>query len=107
MQSLPRTTAMAKKYADKNVVVLAVNVWDTQKALDGWLLAHPQYAALTFAIDTTGDNKDVATTLYKVSGIPTQYIIDPKGFIVTSIVGFDGESNALEDAIAQARLVAK
>jgi len=49
--SLPHTTALAKQYAGKGVTVLAVNVWDKPAAFRAWLPAHPQYAALHFAID--------------------------------------------------------
>ncbi len=98
--SLPHTAEIAKKYAAKNVVVLAVNVWDTKPAFDGWLPQHPEYAPLHFAIDANPDqSKSVATALYGVSGIPTQYVIGPSGKIVKSIVGYDPGDTQLEDAL--------
>lgn len=103
MQSLPHTTDVAKKYADKNVVVLAVNVWDAQDKFDAWLPKHPEYSALTFAIDPTKEQgKDIATTLYHVSGIPTQYVIGKDGKIVKSFVGFGGPTADLENALKAA-----
>ncbi len=98
--SLPHTTAMEKKYADKNVVVLAVNVWDTPAAFEAWLPKHPEYAPLHFAIDPNADqSKSVASALYGVSGIPTQYVIGPNGKIIKSIVGYETGDTQLEDAL--------
>lgn len=101
-QSLPHTTEIAKKYADKNVVMLAVNVWDTPTAFQAWLPKHPEYAPLHFAIDpNTDQSKSVASALYGVSGIPTQYVIGPDGKIQASIVGFDTGDTRLEDALSK------
>ena len=101
--SLPHTTKVATQYADKGVTVLAVNVWDKPDAFQAWLPKHPEYASLHFAIDpSTNDAKGIATGLYGVSGIPTQYIIGPDGRIVKSIVGYDSGSTALEDALKAA-----
>ena len=101
--SLPHTTEMAKKYADKKVVVLAVNVWDTPAAFQAWLPKHPEYAPVHFAIDPNPTiDLSVATALYGVNGIPTQYIIGPDGKIVKSIVSFDSKDTRLEDALKTA-----
>ena len=101
--SLPHTTAVAKQYAAKGVTVLAVNVWDKPDAFQAWLPTHPQYSALHFAIDPEASQpKGIATGLYGVSGIPTQYIIGKDGRVVKSIVGYDEGSTALEDAIKAA-----
>lgn len=101
--SLPHTTALAKQYADKGVTVLAVNVWDTPEAFQGWLPKHPEYSSLKFAIDpSTSQAKGIATGLYGVSGIPTQYVIGKDGRIVKSIVGYEAGSTALEDALKAA-----
>ena len=44
----------------------------------------------------------IANEMYHVSGIPTQYIIDGNGKIVTSFVGFGGPTDDLENAIKKA-----
>lgn len=100
--SLPSTNAVAEKYLKKNVVVIAVNVWDTKEAFDAWLPNHKTYDSIKFAIDPTKDSKDVASVLYNVSGIPTQYIIDKNGKIVKSIVGFSGTDEELVKGIEEA-----
>ena len=101
--SLPHTTKVAKQDADKDVVVLAVNVWDTPKAFQAWLPKHPQYDTLNFAIDPGEDrDKGIASGLYGVSGIPTQYVIGKDGRIVKSIVGYEPGSTDLEDGLKSA-----
>ena len=98
--AFPNTAAVAKKFAARNVVVLAVNVWDSKSAFDGWLPQHPEYAPLNFAIDPNPDqSKSVASALYGVSGIPTQYVIGPDGNIKKSIVGYEPGDTQLEDAL--------
>ena len=102
-RSLPHTNEVAKQFADKGVVVLAVCVSDTKAAFDGWLPKHPEYDSITFAIDPTkrGD-PDVAGRLYHVTGIPTQYVIGKDGKVITSFVGYGGPTTDLADAITKA-----
>jgi thiol-disulfide isomerase/thioredoxin len=97
--SLPSTNAVAERFRNQNVEVLGVNVWDTEDAFNAWLPDHKSFYAIKFAIDPTPDEKDVASALYHVSGIPTQFIIDPAGKIVHSIVGFPGDDSELVGAI--------
>jgi len=99
--SLPHTNAVAKKFAARGVVVLAVNVWDTKKAFKGWLPQHPRYSAIKFALDPAGRSPDIAS-MYHVSGIPTQYVIDKNGRIFKSFVGYDGPTMELTDALTKA-----
>lgn len=102
--SLPHTNEVAKAYKDKDVVVFAVNVWDTQPAFDKWLPEHANFDSLVFAIDPTKEHgRDVATMLYKVSGIPTQYVIGADGRIVKSFLGYGGPTDDLANAIKQAQ----
>lgn len=106
-RSLPHTNAVARKFTGQNVVVLAVNVWDTQAAFDAWLPQHPEYDAIQFAIDPTkAQGQDVASRLYHVSGIPTQYVISPAGKVTKSFVGFGGPTNDLAQAITAAKRIA-
>ena len=102
-QSLPHTNEVAKLFAGKNVVVLAVCVSDTQAAFDGWLPKHPEYDAITFAFDPSKKGSpDVANRLYHVTGIPTQYVIGKDGKVMVSFVGYGGPTTDLADAITKA-----
>jgi hypothetical protein len=46
--------------------------------------------------------QDVTSRLYKVTSIPTLYVIDKDGKIVASFVSYNGTGELLEDAINQA-----
>ena len=100
--SLPSTNAVAERFRDKGVVVLGINVWDTPEAFQAWLLSHKKLSAITYAIDPSKDSKDIASTLYNVSGIPTQYVIGRDGKIVAALVGFSGTDALLVDAVRKA-----
>lgn len=103
MMAMPHTNEAGKKHKDKNVVVVAVNVWDEKDAYKGWVPKNQtKYDSITFLLDPHGRKGDVAKSLYNVSGIPTQYIIDPQGVIRASFVGYDDDPKPLDDAIAKA-----
>jgi thiol-disulfide isomerase/thioredoxin/outer membrane lipoprotein-sorting protein len=103
MESMPHTNKVARKFKGGNVVTLAVNVWDEKDAFDSWIPAHKEYDSLVFLRDPGGRDKSFADSLYKVSGIPTQYVIDAKGIVRSSEVGFGGENDVLEKAILAAQ----
>jgi thiol-disulfide isomerase/thioredoxin len=101
-QSLPATNKVAEQFLNKNVVFLAVNTSDTKDAFNSWLPEHKQYDALQFAIDPADPQKNIATTLYKVSGIPTQFVIDTQGKVTWSLVGYDDSTANLIKAVTAA-----
>lgn len=98
-QSLPRTNALAAKYSGKNVVVLGINSWDTRTAFKAWLHSHKKLRAIRFAIDPSAQGSDVASALYKVSGIPTQYVIGVDGKVDWASAGIDNSDTDLDKAI--------
>lgn len=102
--SMSHTNKVGQKYKDKDVVVVAVNVWDEKDAYKDWVPKHPEYDAMIFLLDPHGRTGDVAKTLYNVSGIPTQYLIDKEGVIRASFLGFDDseKDNPLELAVQAA-----
>jgi thiol-disulfide isomerase/thioredoxin len=102
IRGMAHANTVAAAFKSQDVVVLAVAVWDSKAAFDAWLPAHPQYDALTFAIDPAPMGKDVASALYQVTAIPTQYVIDRQGVVVTSIVGFAGPTPELEKGVQAA-----
>jgi peroxiredoxin len=99
--AMPHLQEIYDRYADKNVVVLALCVWDTPEHADAWIPQHPDYK-FTFALDPAGNARanGIFTTstgnAYLVTAIPTTYIIDPSGNIVDDGVSMD------EDEIAAA-----
>src|SRR5262249_1732 len=74
-ESMPPTNEVARKFKPQGVVVLAVNVWDTKAEFDKWVAAHKEYESILFAIDPGTSHAKDAATMYKVSGIPAQFVI--------------------------------
>jgi thiol-disulfide isomerase/thioredoxin len=100
--SLPHVQKVYDQVKDKNVVILALNVFDDKPAYEEWIPANKQYN-FPFAYDPAGRGEtSIAKSQYKVTGIPTTYIIDAQGKIAATIVGFDGLSDhRLEAALAK------
>ena len=101
--SMPHNQAVASKLqkAGIPVVLLAVDNSEERPAFLTWVGEHEkELNALVFV----HANRDagIAGDKYHVSGIPTQYIVDPTGKIVTSFVGFGGPNDDLENAINKA-----
>jgi len=97
-QSLPHTEAVVEKNRDKNVIALAVAIWDSQAGFDAWTAKH-NYPDIRFAIDPSPQGKDVASALYHIPSTPTAYVIDPSGKIVSVVPGYTGPTDELQAAI--------
>ena len=100
LMSLPHVNEVARRFADKDVVVLAVNIQDTKTRFDDWLPKNPKYDAITFAFEPTRE-AGKAGRLYHLSGIPVQYVIDPAGKIVKSFLGYGLPTTDLADALTE------
>jgi thiol-disulfide isomerase/thioredoxin len=89
--SMPHVEKVYKAVKDKDVVVLGVCVWDTKDKFDTWVPANKDKYTFTFAFDPAGRGENsIAGSLYKVSGIPTSYIIGKDGKVAEALVGFSG-----------------
>lgn len=98
--SLPSIKKLADQYKDKGLVILAINVWDEKPAFDKWVKDHPEYGVFTILRDpATGRRQAIASRLFHISGIPTQFVIDRDGKIAASFVGYGGDEHNLEKAI--------
>lgn len=85
--ALPHTQKLSDEFKDKGVTVLAVNTADTKAGREAFLKAHPEY---TMTVLFDADKKQpVALGAYKVTGIPTFYVIDQEGKIAATYVGYD------------------
>jgi thiol-disulfide isomerase/thioredoxin len=106
--SMPHTNALAAKYADQGVVVLAVCTGDKRARFEDWVkLKGKAYPAMLFTFDPheqgTPAEKDRASfALYGVPAIPAQFILDRAGRIVAAIEGYVSGDNRIEAALAQA-----
>ena len=107
--SFPHTQKLAAKYKDQDVIVVASGTSDTIAAFKKWIPANqPKYAAMQFFFDpnergSATFDKRASSSLYGVSGIPTQFVIGRDGKIVASIVGNGGDTDTrTEGALALA-----
>jgi peroxiredoxin len=106
--SMPHTQAIAAKYADQGVAVLAVCTGDKKKRFEDWVkLKAKSYPAIRFTFDPheqgTPAEKDRASfALYGVPAIPTQFIIDREGRIAGTTTGYMPGDTSLERALAAA-----
>jgi thiol-disulfide isomerase/thioredoxin len=98
----PHIDRVARRYRDKKVAVLAINVWDTPGAYTLWLAGHPQYNAVRYVRDN-GEGSAVVTNMYGVGSIPTQVVIGKDGKVAgqTSGAGGSGLEDIIEGALAR------
>ncbi|BDI28594.1 hypothetical protein CCAX7_006450 [Capsulimonas corticalis] len=98
--SMPHLEHVYQQVKDKDVAVLAVCVWDTKPEYDKWVAAKKSVYSFPTAFDPAGrGDKSIAGGLYKVAGIPTQYVIDKDGKIAAAYTGFTEGAHPLEDAL--------
>jgi thiol-disulfide isomerase/thioredoxin len=103
ISSMPHNQEVAKKLQSEGlpVALLAVANSEERGTFLTWVQEHKELDAITFAhADPKTD--DIAGKLYSVTGIPAQFVIDAKGMICASFVGYGGPSDHLEKAVRTA-----
>ena len=103
--SMPHIEKVYKAVKGQDVAVLGLCVWDTRAEYDKWIPVHKDQYTFDFAFDPAADNtaKSIAASLYKVSGIPTTYIIGKDGKVIDAVVGFEGaDDKRVEVALKKA-----
>ncbi len=99
VQAMPATDALARRYASRGVVVLAVNIWDSPAHFSAWLDQDRQYRALTFLIDPRPLGiGDTAADQYGIDTIPAQCVIGRDG----QVVGYGGVGDKTEALLRKA-----
>jgi thiol-disulfide isomerase/thioredoxin len=105
--SLPHTEEVAKSTKDKGVVVLAVCTSDERAKFEQFVKDNQEkYPDIQFTCDPnergSADYADRASLkLYKVRGIPTQFVIGRDGKIAAVLVGYREGEHSLEEALAK------
>lgn len=100
-QSMPHLESVYKRVKDQGVAVLALCVWDEKAEYVKWLGTKKGVYTFPTAFDPEGRGpKNIAGSLYKVEGIPTQYIIGRDGTIVAGNIGFDPANPFLDRTLA-------
>jgi thiol-disulfide isomerase/thioredoxin/outer membrane lipoprotein-sorting protein len=100
--SMPHLEKVYDAVKDQNVAVLAVCVWDEKAAYDKWITAKKDTYTFPTAFDPAGRGaKNIAGGIYKVTGIPTQYVIDKDGKIAAAYSGYSDGDTRLETALGK------
>lgn len=105
MRSMPHLEQVWKKVQSKNVVVLAVCVWDDKAAYDKWVPENKSKFTFPLLFDAAAkdNSKSIASAKYGVSGIPSTFVIGADGKVVEGIVGFSGDNDKrVEEALKKA-----
>lgn len=98
--AMPGLEQLHQQVRDQGVVILGLCVWDTRENFDKWLKAPQVKTSYPLAFDPsgvdreTGNANSIARKFYKVSGIPTFYVIDREGNVAASFVGSGPTSKA-------------
>jgi len=82
---------------DKNVAFLFVDTWESADDKKQIVADFVKKSPYTFHVLLDNDNKVVEA--YKVSGIPTKFVIDKNGVTRFMAVGFDGNTDNTVDEI--------
>ena len=95
-KSFPWMNELHKKYKDQGLEVVAVNLDKSREPIDDFLAKTP--ADFTIAYDPSGGT----ATNYKVSGMPSTYLIDRNGLLQLSHIGFrDKDKVEMESKIKE------
>ncbi len=103
-RSMPHLEKVYRAIGKQNVAVIGLCVWDEKPAYTQWVPANRAKYSFQFAFDPAGQEtaKGIASSLYKVSGIPTTYIIGKDGKVVDAVVGYDDGDTRIEKALEKA-----
>lgn len=110
--SMPHLEKLHQKAGGADFVVLGVCVWDDRSAFDAWQVNPEVKTSYLKIFDPVAkrdrqkpreQRRDIATWLYKVSGIPTFYVIGQDGKVLHADVGAGAQTAAkLDQALKKA-----
>lgn len=100
-KSFPWMNELHKKYKDQGLEVVAVNLDKSREPIDEFLAKIP--ADFTIAYDPSGG----AATTYKVSGMPSSYLIDRNGQLQVAHIGFRDKDKVTMESKIKELLAAK
>ena len=96
-ESFPWMNKIEQQYSKKGFKVIAVNLDENRSQADAFLKKYP--AQFTVGFDASGDSAEA----FNVKGMPSSYLIDRRGNILSSHIGFrQKEIEQLESAIRAA-----
>ena len=96
VKSFPWLNELQNKYKNKGLVVIAINLDQDKTLADEFLKRIP--ANFTVAFDKEGKTPE----LFRVTGMPSSYLVDRKGYIQARHTGFREKDKArLEQAVVK------
>jgi len=104
MRGIPHLSKIAESVKGQDVEVIALNVWDEKRAFERWAGEKGKDYAFKIARDPAGKeprDASVAARIFKLSGIPAQYVIDKDGKIVEVVSGYREGDRQLEHALVR------
>lgn len=110
IRSMPHVQRTIAKAGRSDIVWLGVCVWDGRDAFDRWVPQNDAKYAFTKVFDPAALDKaaSIAGKLYRVTGIPTLYVIDAEGRIVEGMTGYLGDDDhRLEKALGRTGAAAR
>jgi thiol-disulfide isomerase/thioredoxin len=100
MMSMPHTNEVAGAF-NSSAVFLAVDDGEGEDGFKQWVASNrTKYPKLRFV--HVDPSQKLSSGSYHVSGIPTQYVIDKKGIVRASFVGYNEDEAPLREAIKRA-----
>ncbi len=101
-QAIPKVKELYAQYKDKGFDVVSVSIDTDKKA---WMKAMADESMPWKQM--LSDNKDKTMELFQFSGIPTLYVVDPQGKIVSRYTGYSPETGAEIKAIMEKGIAPK
>jgi cytochrome c biogenesis protein CcmG/thiol:disulfide interchange protein DsbE len=96
-RSFPWLNTLRERYADRGLTIVAINLDKDRRAADVFLEKFP--AGFTVAYDPAGKTAEA----YRVSAMPSSFLIGPTGTLLSSHAGFDPrKTGAIESLIQEA-----
>ncbi len=102
--AMPHVEALHQQFQDRGLVVLGVCGWDSRAKFDEWQLFPEVTTTYRMLFDPAGRNHATSIAAgYKVSGIPSFFLVGRDGKIILGAVGnSDATKQQLDDALAAA-----
>ena len=95
-RSFPWLNSLRERYADRGLTIVAVNLDKDRRAADDFLERFP--ASFLVAYDPAGKSAEA----YRVSAMPSSFLIGPTGTLLSSHAGFDPRKADQVEALIQA-----
>lgn len=94
-RSFPWLNEMQKRYGDRGLVVIGVNVDAARSAADEFLREVPAQFQIVY------DSSGALASRYQVPGMPTSFVFGPDGKLVSNHIGFRQSARDAREAELQ------